>query len=221
MTDRELLIAMKAQIEAQLKTNPQAGDELVIWPPKGNHTPPKGNFDGWVWAIPRWDGEEAKESDGFSRKKTLRHRQHLGSDLMYRNETKQKRSLPQITPWYHLASDTVPMLAMGPGKVWFAGKTSTGWTVKIDHENRAGFPLVTYYTHMSELFIAEQPEGGGGPEITAGTKLGFVGNSPKGQDPNHAHIEFWDYSKGAGGDRENRCLDPMLYLRCMGQVVLP
>lgn len=221
MTDRQLLINIRSQINAQLESCPEESDKLVIIPPKGNFTPPKGDFDGWVWAIPYWDGEEARESDGYKRYKTDDHRQHLGSDLMYRNLHRQSKSLPQITPWYHLASSTVPMLAMGPGTIWFAGETSTGWTVKIDHGTLAGFPLVTYYTHMSELFITEHPEGVGGQEVTAGMKLGFVGNSPKGEDPNHAHIEFWDYSDGVGGSRANRCLDPMLFLRCMGQVSLP
>ena len=231
MTDRELLDSIEAQIKAHKCANPvdpptdpiEPPDEMVIIPPPGNFPPPKGNFDGWVWAIPTWDGETAKESDGFRRHATVKpkHRQHLGSDLMYRNEKKRKRKLPEWTPWYHLASNTVPMLAMGPGKIWFAGKTSTGWSVQIDHGMIAGFPLVTYYTHMSELFIPNHPKGKGGMEITAGTQLGFVGNSPKGQDPNHAHIEFWDYSKDAGGERVTRALDPMLYLRCMGQVALP
>ena len=227
-TDRELLIFIRSQIDDQLKTWPgipepspeTPDDELVIIPPPAHFKPPKGNFDGWVWAIPKWCGETPKESDGFNRHKVPGKRQHLGSDLCYRNSEKMRRDLPEVAPWYHCPSDTIPMLAMGPGTIWFAGKTSMGWTVKIDHGDSVGFPLVTYYTHLSELFIPEHAEGPGGREVEAGHQLGFVGNSPKGDDLNHAHIEMWDYSAGAGGSRENRCLDPGKFLRCFGQVVL-
>ncbi len=228
MTDRELLDSIDAQIKAHKEANPEdpttnpvePNDDLVVIPRLGNFKPPKGNFDGWVWPMPTWQGMECKVSDGFSRHKTARKRQHLGSDLMYRNERRMKRNLPETTPWYHCPSDTVPMMAMGPGHVWFAGKTSTGWTVKIDHGLSVGFPLVTYYTHMSKLLIPEHSEGPDGIEVGPGDQIGYVGNSPKGEDPNHAHIEFWDYSH-LHASRMELCLDPWLYLRCMGQVALP
>ncbi len=221
MTDRELLNSIEDQIKEHKLVNPIGPTPLEIIPPCGNHSPPKGGFDGWVWPIPCWDGEEPRESDGFKRHKTAEHRQHLGSDLAYRNAAKHKRDLPEWAPWYHLMSNTVPMLAMGAGYIWFAGKTSMGWSVQIDHGVFAGFPLITYYTHMSELFIPEHVKGPHGTKVYPGMELGFVGNSPRGEDLNHAHIEFWDYSVDAGGDRENRCLDPAPYLRCFGQVVLP
>jgi murein DD-endopeptidase MepM/ murein hydrolase activator NlpD len=219
MTDKELLDSIAAQIKAHQK-NKKPPKQIII-PPTGNHAPPKGGFDGWVWPMPTWQGKPATISDNFRRHKTDDHRQHLGADVMYRNDSRQKRFLPDTTPRYHCLSNTVPMLAMGPGTIWFAGLTSTGWSVQIDHGASVGFPLVTYYTHMSKLFIPLHSKGPGGLEVPAGTQLGFVGNSPKGEDPNHAHIEFWDYSAGAGGDRVTRCLDPGLYLRCFGQVALP
>ena len=219
-TDRELLISIRTQIDDQLKDS-SIDPPIVIIPPKFNFSPPKGKFPGWVWAIPHWSGEEAKESDGFKRHKNPPHRQHLGSDLCYRNKSRHVRDLPEWAPWYHCPSDTIPMLAMGPGKIWFAGKTSMGWTVKIDHGLNAGFPLITYYTHMSELFIPEHAEGPNGMEVVPGTQLGYVGNSPKGDDLNHAHIEFWDYSEDVDtSTRVTRCLDPMKFLRCFGQVAL-
>jgi murein DD-endopeptidase MepM/ murein hydrolase activator NlpD len=121
-----------------------------------------------------------------------------------------------------MPSNTVPYLAPGPGHIWFAGKTSQGWTVKIDHHGWAGFPLITYHTHMSQLFIDEWDDGKGGLYVPAGFELGFIGNTPKSEDDiNHVHFEMWDYTKGVPPGRENRALDPEPYLKCFGHRVLP
>ncbi len=227
MTDREMLIKVQADISKHLGTScppevpvdptPPAGP--VIIPPSKSGSPPKGNWDGWLWPVPHWNGEAPKISDNFKRHEKDGHRQHLGADIMFRNPSKMKRNIPENTPWYHMPSDTVPMLAMGPGHVWFAGKTTTGYTVKIDHHNLAGFALITYYTHMSELFIPEH-DGPDGMEVFPGMQLGFVGNSPKGpSDPNHCHMEMWDYD--VGGPRVQRAMDPGKYLPYFGQLVLP
>jgi murein DD-endopeptidase MepM/ murein hydrolase activator NlpD len=239
ITDREMLVSIQSQLNGHLEaTLPPAVPEVPVFtiippepepelllamPPEKNGSPPKGtNWDGWMWPVPFWNGEGPRISDGFSRHQTEDHRQHLGADIMFRNPEKMPRNIPENTPWYHMPSDTVPMLAMGPGHIWFAGKTSTGWTVKIDHHASVGFPLVTYYTHMSELFVPDWPEGGGGMEVFAGQQLGFIGNSPAGpSDPNHCHAELWDYSSDVGKARVDRALDPGKYLPYFSQLILP
>lgn len=231
MTDRELLISIQSQIAHQLECGdgtditppPVSSGPPEVIPPENSGPPPKGtNWEGWLWPVPFFDGEAPVISDGFRRHKSGADRQHLGVDILFKNKPPRTKRIPEQTKWYHMPSSTVPMLAMGPGKIWFAGLTSTGWTVQIDHGSIVGFPLVSYYTHMSELLIPEHSEGGGGMEVAPGLQLGFIGNSPKSEgDPNHCHSELWDYSEGVGKARVDRCLDPEPYLRCFGQLVLP
>lgn len=222
MTDREFIIFLQAEINKHLEsTCPPGPDDPEVIPPEKEGDPPKGdNWDGWLWPVPYWEDQDPAISDGFYRHQTPDHRQHLGVDIMFKNPTAQTPDLPEVTKWYHMPSKTVPMLAMGPGNIWFAGETSVGWTVQIDHHELVGFPLVTYYTHMSELFIPEWPSGGGGMEVHPGLELGFIGNNPSDNDPNHCHMEMWDYSNGPG-DREQIALNPEHYLPYFGKLVLP
>ena len=118
-----------------------------------------------------------------------------------------------------MPSDTVPMIAAGPGHIWFAGETGTGWTVKIDHHGWAGFPLITYYTHMSELFIENWDNAGDGLYVPAGCELGCIGEG--GTNLNHCHFEMLDYTEGVPSGRVNRAMDPAPYLECFGHRVLP
>jgi murein DD-endopeptidase MepM/ murein hydrolase activator NlpD len=239
VTDRELLISIRDQINVQLETvppcpNPVPPGALVIEPNSDPTGTPKGNFSGWLWPMPIYEGEPPVISDGFNR---YAHgepgdpdyeRQHLGADIMYKNAHEMIPDLPEVTKWFHCPSNTIPMLATGPGHIWYAGLTAQGWTIKIDHHAWAGFPLVTYCTHMSELFIepwftGDEAEGkgkAGGQYVYAGFQLGYVGNSPLGEDPNHCHYEMWDYSEGVPSGRENRALDPELYLPYFGKLVM-
>jgi hypothetical protein len=223
---KEIQISIKAEIDIRITgcekppIDPPSGP--VIIPPEMDDEPPKGNFDGWLQSVPYWKNEDPVISDGFNRHATPDHRQHLGIDTCFKNEEEMVPNLPENTRWYHCPSNEVPMLAMGPGNIWFAGLTNMGWTVKIDHHDLAGFPLVTYYTHMSELFIPNWDSTGGGQEVFAGMQLGFIGNSPAGAyDLNHSHIEMWDYSEGVEDGRVNRALNPELYMPYFGKLVLP
>ncbi len=171
------------------------------------------------WPVPTWFGEVPQISDTFSRivvkdPKTGKttHRQHLGVDICFRNKRKQATKLPEMTAWYHMPSD-VPMLAALEGTIWLAEDTPRGLTVEIDHGNRYGFPLVTYYTHMSALFVRK------GDRVTPGMPIGIIGNDPSTPyDPNHCHFELWDYSRGSNQPREVRCLDPQPYLAVWAKV---
>jgi hypothetical protein len=236
MSDKKIQINIKATIDAQIDITCSGGESPVeppveppIEPPTGpiiipgeEGNPPKGDFEGWLKSVPCWKGEKPVISDPFNRYATEDDRQHLGNDTCFKNEEEMVPNIPTNTRWYHCPSDEVPMLAMGPGNIWFAGLTSMGWTVKIDHHNLAGFPLVTYYTHMSELFIPNWDDDGGGQEVFAGMQLGFIGNSPAGAyDLNHSHTEMWDYSDGIENGRVNRALDPGLYTPYFGTLVLP
>jgi murein DD-endopeptidase MepM/ murein hydrolase activator NlpD len=177
-------------------------------------TPPESPlWAGACWPVPAWNGEKPQVSDGFARNAVKdpktgkqKHRQHLGVDIMFRNRKRAKPDLPVTTAWYHCASD-VPMLAALAGKIFYASQTSRGMTVQIDHGNRYGFPLVSYYTHMSALNVRK------GQEVIAGDVIGTVGNDPSTQfDPNHCHFELWDFSRG-NLPRVQRCIDPMPYLK--------
>lgn len=195
--------------------------DWTIRPPAILTTAPKGHFYGmgWFWPVPIYDTEVPVVSDGFQRHavgekgKKGHRRQHLGVDLMFKNAGPQTPRIPEVTKWYHMWNDSVPALAAGPGHIWFAGHTETGWTVRIDHHDWCGFPLTTYYTHLSKLLIADW-EGKGGQFVPGGFPLGFVGNSPRGDDPNHLHFELWDFSDDVPKGRVNRALDPADYLPC-------
>lgn len=228
MTDRELLIHIRDEINVHLAATPEPilPEGLLVKLPRNPEGTPKGHFNGWVWSMPIWQGQDPVISDGFSRYQVGNpgdpnyHRQHLGVDTCYKNAEAREPNLPEWSKWYHCPSDTIPMLAMGPGHIWSAEETEQGWTVRIDHHAWVGFPLVTYYTHMSELFIPEWAAGAGGQYVYAGFQLGYVGNSPKGEDINHSHIELWDYSDGVQSGRVNRALNPEEYLPHFGKVIL-
>jgi murein DD-endopeptidase MepM/ murein hydrolase activator NlpD len=181
-------------------------------PPSVVSPPTSKLWAGATWPVPIWLGETPEISDGFSRVvqkdpktgKTL-HRQHLGVDICYRNKRKMKTMLPTNTDWYHMASD-VPMLAALSGTIWLAEDTERGLTVEIDHGNRYGFPLLSYYTHMSALLVKK------GDNIVAGMPIGIIGNDPSTPyDQNHCHFELWDFSRGVR-PRSERCIDPTPYL---------
>ena len=63
MTDRELLNSIEAQIKAHkedaqpapLPPPPDTGPKII--PAPGHFRPPKGDFTGWVWPMPTWEGE--------------------------------------------------------------------------------------------------------------------------------------------------------------------
>jgi murein DD-endopeptidase MepM/ murein hydrolase activator NlpD len=218
MTDRELLVQIHDDIETHLETTPNAEGIYNMQPASNADETPKGNFSGWVWPVPVWNGEVPVISDGFNRYQQGEpgepgyRRQHLGVDVMFKNAEPQVPNEPEVTKWFHMPSD-VPYLAPGAGHIWFAGKTNTGWTVKIDHHGWAGFPLITYHTHMSELFIDDYDDGRGGLYVPAGFQLGLIG---PGGNVNHCHFEMWDYTEGVPPGRVNRALNPAPFLKCFG-----
>ena len=230
-TDREMLIRTQAEISHHLEStcppeepvDPVPPDGPILIPPEKEGSPPKGtNWEGWIYSVPYWKGENPVPSDGFQRYADDDHRQHLGWDICFRNDGEMVPNIPENTKHYHMPSNEVPMLAMGPGNIWFAGLTNMGWTVKIDHHDYVGFPLNTYYTHMSEMFVAPWAEGGGGQVVSPGMQLGYIGNSPAGpNDINHCHVELLDYSNDVESGRVNRALDPADYLPYFSKLVLP
>jgi murein DD-endopeptidase MepM/ murein hydrolase activator NlpD len=112
----------------------------------------------------------------------------------------------------------IPTLAIGPGSVWYAKNAYYGYTVKIDHHDYAGFPLVSYYTHMSELLVDEKDNGPDGEYVWAGKPIGIVGAGPT--HANHCHIELWDFSRDVPSGRKNRAMDPSQFLPHFGQVIV-
>lgn len=230
--DREYLEDLNVSLVQQLQTDPCDGCESAPAPdvvgqmavdfakdPSGT---PKGNFYGWMWPMPYFDngfvsgypvitGNEFKPT-------------HLGRDIALLNNTGTKGQAPQYyggldDQKYYVPSGKVPMLAMGPGHIWYAGNAEMGWTIQIDHHDWVGFKLVTYYTHMSKLFVPEWDRQSGGMLVQAGQPIGIVGDGPT--HANHAHVEFWDFSPGVPSGRPNRAMDPRLFIPHFGTVVRP
>ncbi len=227
MTDRELLEQIREEIDRQTGTKPSIPGLYHISQAVDPTATPKGNFSGWVWPVPIWNRDPPRISDGFNRYqigekgKKGYERQHLGVDIMFKNDRARTEKIPERTKWFHMPSNCVPYLAPGPGHIWFAGKTTTGWTIKIDHHAWAGFPLLSYHTHMSKLLVPEWDDKPGGLYIPAGKEIGIIGESPRSSnDPNHCHFELWDYTEGVVSGRVNRALDPAPYLACFGHRVL-
>jgi len=224
MTDRQFITAMETQCIAQLETDPcqgcgdpdsQIGQAAFDFAKDPSGTP-KGNFYGWYWPMPYFnDGYPVITGNEFGP-------EHLGRDIALLNKTGDKGRPPEYYGGkdgqkYYVPSGQVPMLAMGPGHVWFAGDSNYGWTIQIDHHGWAGFPLVTYYTHMSKLFVPEWDRQSGGMLVQAGQPIGIVGEG--GTDANHAHVEFWDFSPGVPSGRPNRAMDPRLFIPHFGTIM--
>jgi hypothetical protein len=231
-TDREELLSLRDQINVHIEEHPypELPEGTIIRLPDDPEGTPKGHFNGWVWSMPIWEGKVPVVSSGFNRHQVGEpgdddyERQHLGADSAYKNSSAQVPNLPEVSKWYHCPSNTIPMIAMGAGHIWFADETDQGWTIKIDHHDWYGFPLISYYTHMSDLFVpvwSKNGEGlGGGEYVHAAQQIGYVGCSPKNPNLNHSHTELLDYSPGVQPGRVNRCLNPELYLPHFGQLVL-
>jgi murein DD-endopeptidase MepM/ murein hydrolase activator NlpD len=150
----------------------------------------------WVWPLPRWNGYEPAISDGFDSMRTDargNHVKHLGVDIMYRrrNADDQRDRYPPRTKHgsrNHFLPDATPVLAVRDAKVWSAGMTPRGYTVVLDH----GPPWASYFTHMSEMFVAPTQRGRSDQHVRAGDIIGHVGADPlDGEGLMHLHFELW------------------------------
>jgi murein DD-endopeptidase MepM/ murein hydrolase activator NlpD len=128
-----------------------------------------------VIPVPMLD-RRASISDGFHPKGDMRFRNgvgHRGTDWMYRRRlpalTKAAMGHPWGSRWYFMVPNT-PALAILPGKVYRAGKLSTGWRVILDHGSEHG----SGYYHLSSL----APGIDFGINVEAGQPLGVIGGSP-------------------------------------------
>jgi len=154
-----------------------------------------GVSDVWVWPLPKLGGRDPDISDRFGSPRDAGARKHMGVDIVYPREKPLPKAVKPPTHEYRgfYVPDGVPVLAAHDGRIWFAGKTGTGWSVIIDH---GPLPWATYYTHMSTLAIPEHRRGrlvggGSGLHIAAGAPIGVVGWSPKdAQQGRHLHFEL-------------------------------
>jgi murein DD-endopeptidase MepM/ murein hydrolase activator NlpD len=165
-----------------------------------------GTGPRWVWPLPRWNGYTPAISDGFNSLRTVDGQKvkHQGVDVMYRraSATDQTERYPAGSKHGSrgfFVPDATPVLAVRDAKVWSAGMTPRGYTVVLDH----GPPWASYYTHMSEMFIAPTQRGASGQRVRAGDVIGHVGADPlDGEGLMHLHFELW--FKGA----RNAAIDP-------------
>ena len=145
-------------------------------------------WDGWVYPLPTLaDDRMAVVSDDFSAEKTTEHRQHLGTDVMYRRRPHEPSELPRGTKLFYMPANT-PVLAAFDGKIWNASVTGHGHSVTIDHGNAPDVgPAVTFYQHMSSFARPWKK----GDVVRAGDELGIVGGSLSGYPLHHLHFELW------------------------------
>jgi hypothetical protein len=218
-TDREFLCDMHVAIEEQLTMPPGVGDLVLELPQELPTEAPMGQWSGWVSPAPVYQGHEpVLTGNEFDE-------DHPGRDIAYLNWTGLPSHAPEIYGGpdppdnrYYVPTGTIPLVAPGPGHIWYSKKTSMGWTVRLDHHDWTGLLLNSYVTHMSKLFVPEWDGGGGGPYVYAGQPLGLIGAGPT--SANHIHMELWVFGEGKKWDRPGIPIDPKLYLPHWGRLLL-
>ncbi len=144
----------------------------------------------WLKPVRPWQGYKPVVSDGYSAEASLTHREHHGVDVMFKRSGVADAMFPADgtsgSRMFFMPPD-VEVVAAEAGRIWSAKQTSGGWSVVIDH----GKPWVTYYQHLSKLFIPARAAGAGGPSIARGEPIGLVGGSPTGYPLRHLHFEMW------------------------------
>ena len=143
------------------------------------------SFAGWIYPVPIWKGRVPVVSDGYQRAKSLSHRKHLGSDIMFRKIATDPAGLPSSSKHFSVPEGT-PVVAVAPGIVERYGLTNRGHTVLIDHGNGKK----TFYQHLANL----SPSISEGSAVTAGTYLGDIGydTGEKKYRLRHLHFEIWN-----------------------------
>jgi murein DD-endopeptidase MepM/ murein hydrolase activator NlpD len=152
---------------------------------------------GWVLPMPELSAARASRyglhrrpvvTDGMGpnkrRDQNGNPRWHLGVDMFYERTDpwpKDDAPPPGETRRFAVPPGT-DIVAANNGRIWSAGRGSTGWYCIIDHG--PDLPYATYYTHMSSLAIPSVPGRVRiGPRrntvmIAAGQVLGTCGASP-------------------------------------------
>lgn len=147
-------------------------------------------YDGWIFPVPILNGRIPVISDGYQRIKSASHRQHLGSDIMYRRIPGDPDGLPSSSKHFSVPEHT-PVLSVAPGTVERYGLTNRGHTVLINH----GDGIRTFYQHLANL----NPDIGLGSPVGAGTYLGDIGHDT-GEGKyrlRHLHFEVWRPSRAS------------------------
>ena len=199
--------------------NPTPPFDLAIrLPAKPWYETPMGRFAGFVNPLPVFNGQEPVDTgNDFDE-------EHPAVDLGYVNQHKLLKQAPQVfggattlkVGKFFVPSNSVMVVATGPGRIWFSGKTNYGWTVRIDHGTYCKIPVNSYVTHMSKLLVPEH-NGPDGPQLYAGQPIGICGEG--GTNANHVHFELWDFSTGPKWNRPGTPLDPRLYLPHFGFII--
>jgi hypothetical protein len=167
----------------------------------------------WVFPVPVVGDRWPVISDGWGSKRGSDL--HKGADIMYRRRHRGELvdEYPPGTPsgsLWHFMPDGVPALAAAAGTIAFAGNTRRGYSVVLRHADG----WVTYYTHLSALFVAESNGWtlGGGPSVAAGQPLGVIGYDPTDSNKlRHLHFELWRGTRA-------RAVDPGPFLLAWSHV---
>jgi murein DD-endopeptidase MepM/ murein hydrolase activator NlpD len=136
----------------------------------------------WVWPVPSWNGRSPVISDGFHTRAGGVH--HNGVDLMYARTASDTLAAGTLDgSKAFVMPDGTHALAASDGVVTFAGSTSRGQAIVLDH---GGGTLGTFYTHLETLLAAV------GDRVRGGQAIGIIGADPlDGEHLKHLHFEIW------------------------------
>ncbi len=171
---------------------------------------PVSSFSQWLWPLLEINGNQPKISDGFGREKridpaTKKPKGHFGADIMWARRAADSgvaevKSREGKGAKGHIIYQNAPVIASGPGKVFSAENTGTGFAVKISHRVN-GRPYLSVYRHLKNVLVKK------GQIVPAGLPLGMPGDNPAAaNDPVHLHFEMWDTSIGTA--YPDWCIDP-------------
>jgi hypothetical protein len=176
------------------------------------------SIGNWIWPVEMFEGRKPVISDGFKGTVASDNRPsgHLGVDVMFRRAISGELRPPELARHFECPSGKCFVLAPADGTVISAGLVTRGFRVTIDHGfvPEFGAEVVTFYTHMSSLFVAASgPEHRSQQRVTQGQKIGVIGADPTqgAAGLNHLHFEFWDMSRlPKGQEFSNRivAIDP-------------
>lgn len=179
---------------------------------------------GWVWPVPSYKSKDgitypAVITDGIGTPRGPGI--HKGVDVMFKRRARSDR--PEFKAG---TSDGTPLFFAPPGAlvvaakdgvVWFAGKTSRGYAVVIDH----GKPFATFYTHLAApagVLAGDHASGrsaltGKPTHVKAGDVIGIMGFDPLDkQKLRHLHFEVWH------GGPSTHAVDPEPAMRAWSRV---
>lgn len=181
-------------------------------------TPLAGDWRGWVYPVPVWEGRVPQVTDGYSNDRVPTHRKHEGVDVMFpKKHGDPEGVVKHLASRMFIAPQGTPILAVGPGNVWSVGVDSYGHWILLDHgyvgPNAGG--VTTRYAHL-EGFSKDWKRG---DAVKAGDILGLMGYPPGANDQQLRHLHFEIRFPRSGVPSTDWDTDPTPYMKFWDKVV--